>query len=278
MSSDDNVVVLVVESEVDKYGEEISPTLDKLLPQKATLIYGHRLEDFTRQMPQLPAHNRCMVLWAAGDPRVVASLFQHYGMDKLSWVHSLSAGVDSLVPVLVSDNLADKITLTNARGAFSKSLAEYSLMCMLHFNKKVPMLQRLQKDKVWRKFRMPVLRGKTVGFVGFGSIAQETAKVCRPLGMRILALRSRIDDGPGSDLADEVLNSGVLEQKNKLFRESDFVICSLPGTPSTRHFCGSHEFALMRPTSVFISIGRGVCVDEVALYKALSTPHRGPAS
>lgn len=34
----------------------------------------------------------------------------------------------------------------------------------------------------------------------------------------------------------------------------------------------------MRPTSVFISIGRGVCVDEVALYKALSTPHRGPAS
>lgn len=34
--------------------------------------------------------------------------------------------------------------------------------------------------------------------------------------MRILALRSRIDDGPGSDLADEVLNSGVLEQKNKV--------------------------------------------------------------
>ncbi|KAF4674993.1 hypothetical protein FOL46_003161 [Perkinsus olseni] len=270
----DNVLVLVVQREDDMYEEEASEAFSRL---GVSSVFGNTLEQFTAQLPQLPDDKKCMVLWAAGDSQLVASVLQHYGTDKLSWVHSLSAGVDNLVPALVSNHLADKVCLTNARGAFSKSLAEYSLMCMLHFNKKVPLLQRLQKDRTWRKIQMPVVRGKTVGFVGFGSIAQETAKVCRPLGMKILALRNR-PDGPGSDLADEVLNAGVPEEKNKLFRESDFLVCSLPGTKNTQHFCGSHEFSLMRPSSVFISIGRGVCVDESSLYTALSTPHRGPAA
>ncbi|KAF4758682.1 hypothetical protein FOZ63_008324, partial [Perkinsus olseni] len=169
-------------------------------PSLTDVRFGNTLEQFTAQLPQLPDDKKCMVLWAAGDSQLVASVLQHYGTDKLSWVHSLSAGVDNLVPALVSNNLADKSN-EDGGGLWTVHVAaddgRYSLMCMLHFNKK-----------------MPVVRGKTVGFVGFGSIAQETAKVCRPLGMKILALRNR-PDGPGSDLADEVLNAGVPEEKNK---------------------------------------------------------------
>ncbi|KAF4666307.1 hypothetical protein FOL47_004141 [Perkinsus chesapeaki] len=255
--------------------------------------FGSTLNEFTKQLPVLPTpaaaagggvgvgakKNDCMIVWAAGDPHLIVELIKYYGIDNISWVHSFAAGVDKIIPPILDSEYVDRVTLTNARGAFSSSLAEYSLMCILHFNKKVPDLERYQRDKIWRKFKMPVVKGKTVGFVGFGSIAQETAKVCKPLGMRIVALRNNTNAAvPGNELADEVLNVGVLEEKNKLFRESDFIICSLPGTAETKHFCGSHEFCLMRPSAVFISIGRGVCVDEDALYVALSTPHRGPAS
>ena len=46
---------------------------------------------------------------------------------------------------------------------------------------------------------MPVLKGKTMGFIGFGHIAQHTARLAKHgFGMKILAVRrdpSKPDDG-----------------------------------------------------------------------------------
>lgn len=47
------------------------------------------------------------------------------------------------------------------------------------------------------------LRGKTIGFVGFGHIATTTAPLARALGMRVLALRSSASPHA---LADETLS------------------------------------------------------------------------
>jgi len=49
------------------------------------------------------------------------------------------------------------------------------------------------------------------------------------------------------------------------------VICSLPGGAATYHCCGADEFKAMKPSSVFISMGRGSCVDESALVPALTS-------
>ena len=85
-----------------------------------------------------------------------------------------------------------------------------------------------RENRKWDKFVMSELRGQTVGFVGFGSIAQTTARLCRAFGMKVLALRRRLDS-PGSELADKVYS---MKDKLKVFQESDFVVCSLPGTCS----------------------------------------------
>merc|ERR1719203_1572656 len=119
---------------------------------------------------------------------------------------------------------------------------------------------------------MNELHGKTVGFVGFGDIAQATARLCRALGMRVLALR-QTRDAPGNELADEVCVTGEdpAGAKLRIFRESDFVLCSLPGGPATHLFCGEPEFFAMKDSAVFISIGRGTCVDERALVQVLQS-------
>lgn len=59
----------------------------------------------------------------------------------LKWIHSLAAGVDTLVPVLKTLPGGSEVPLTNAKGAFSRSLAEYSIAAMMHFNKQIPRLQ-----------------------------------------------------------------------------------------------------------------------------------------
>ena len=64
----------------------------------------------------------------------------------------------------------------------------------------------------------------------------------------------------GNELADKVYYSGAGappegDQKLEIFREADFVVCSLLGGAPTKHFCSRSEFAAMKPEGVLISIG-----------------------
>lgn len=240
------------------------------LKAETELIVGNSLQEFEASASAEKLSQVQGILFGAfagGDPQVVAALWPR--CSGVRWVHSLAAGVDSLVPVLRGLPGVEAVVVTNARGAFSSSLAEYSLAAMLHFNKRVPHIQENKRRKVWEKFIMPELRGMSVGFVGFGDIGQTTARLCRAFGMRILALRRRKGEAPQKCDADETFGIDDATERLELFRRSDFVVCSLPGTPQTQHFCGAKEFAAMKETAVFISIGRGVCVDESALCEAL---------
>ena len=48
---------------------------------------------------------------------------------------------------------------------------------------------RQQEAGVWEPFTSSVLKGKTLGIVGYGSIGSAAAERARPFGMKIAALR-----------------------------------------------------------------------------------------
>lgn len=86
---------------------------------------------------------------------------------------------------------------------------------------------------------MDTVAGKTIGFVGFGHIAQMTAKLAKDgFGMRVAALRRTPTKGDEHGLADVTFGH---DQKLQLFAESDYVVCVLPGTPETLDFCGGAD-------------------------------------
>lgn len=122
--------------------------------------------------------------------------------------------------------------LTNGRGAFSSSLAEYAMDACLQHNKEFVRL-----EKRWGKF---TLRRRTMGFVGFGDIAKETAKLAAPFGLRLIALRRH----PQKAAAEQLLTLGA--------------------APLLEATYGSEDAA-----TYFLSLGRGAVIDEEALYKAL---------
>lgn len=87
-------------------------------------------------------------------------------MPFLEWIHSITAGVDHIMCPAISEN--DEIVLTNAKGIFSSSLAEYVMMACSYFAKNISRLTSQQKEKKWDKFCVTELREKTMGIVGYG--------------------------------------------------------------------------------------------------------------
>lgn len=206
-----------------------------------------------RQSQQLESVE-AVVFVPPASPNTLIDLWPH--LPRVRWAHCFFAGVDSLAPFMPQLAAAD-IPLSNGRGAFSQSLAEYVMCAALHFNKRVPALQQNRADKTWDKFVMPTLAGKTIGFLGYGDIAQATARVAKEaFGMRVMTVR-RNPGKPSGDMVDVVLGEA---EKLRLFAESDFVVSVLPGTPDTLDYCGEAEFGAMKPSGVFISIGRGLAV------------------
>ena len=55
-----------------------------------------------------------------------------------------------------------------------------------------------------------------------------------------------------------------------LLQQADYVSINCPLDASTRGMIGAREFALMRPTSIFLTAARGFIHDEKALELALS--------
>ena len=157
---------------------------------------------------------------AGGEKSILAPLYAK--LPKLSWVHSFFAGVDALHGFITECIAGTSVRVTNGKGAFSESLAEWVMTAVLHFNKQVPRIMANRKEKKWDKFVMNTVAGKTLGLVGYGHIGQCCARVAKQgFGMRIMAVRNNPDRE--SPYADVVVGQ---DAKKELFQQSDFVVCT----------------------------------------------------
>jgi len=182
---------------------------------------------------------------------------------KLGWIHSRSAGLDSVTSPALA---ASSAVMTNGRGVFSRSLAEWVIGALLYFVKDFARLERNRKRGVWEVFEPDDLAGRTLGIVGYGDIGHAIAERARRLGMRVLALRKRPAlSGPDS-WAEQTLPPSELVT---LMERSDDVVVTLPLTEETRGFVSEAAIAALKPTGVLVNVGRGPVIDEPALVRAL---------
>jgi len=109
--------------------------------------------------------------------------------------------------------------------------------------------------------------GSTVGIVGFGRIGLAVARrLHHGFGCRILYC-SR--SGPKPEAAKEVNAEYV--SFDELLSQSDFVLPQCPLNDSTRHLFNDEAFNKMKPSAVFVNTTRGGVVDQMALYRALTS-------
>ena len=188
------------------------------------------------------------------------------------WIHAFSAGVDYIAEFIKRRLLNSDVALSNGRGAFSDSLAEYAIAAALHFNKCFKRCEQNRLSKKWDKFVMPTIAGKTMGFVGYGHIGQTTAKLAAPLGLRLIGLRRHPNKRERSAANAPTLAATYgMDDSATFYSQCDFVVCSLPLTDESKEIINADSFEAMKASTVFISLGRGAVVDEAALHKALTT-------
>ena len=101
------------------------------------------------------------------------------------------------------------------------------------------------------------LDGSTVGFVGFGNVAKETAKRLSAFNMRILAYDPYVSAETMKEYGAE-----KTEDLKKLVSESDYVSNHLPVTPDTRGMLDKELLSNMKETAYFINSARTATTNE----------------
>ncbi len=240
---------------IDKPGSSHLKVLDTLPPSVALIVsnQGAVLREAVQEAD--------VILNGIPDGHLLRDIFAYAA--RLRWVHSLSDGVEK---ILFPELVASPVVLTNARGLFKRSLAEFVIGAVLYFAKDFRRLIRNQQAGVWQQFEMEEAHGKVMGIVGYGETGQACAERARSLGMKILGLRRRPELSRRDPYLAAVLGPNEV---HGLLAQSDYVVLAAPATPQTRRLIGKAEFAVMKASAVFINVGRGSSVDEAAMIEAL---------
>ena len=198
----------------------------------------------------------------------------------LRWLQLMGAGTDRLENHPAD---LDSVLITNCSGVGATPIAEHVVCMMLAFSRLLPTVFRAQQNREWldqdlmtRKIRE--IRRRTIGIVGYGSIGREVARLIKPFGVTILAVKRNPDmpDEQGYSIENTGDLKGALPDKifgpdklHEVLRLSDYVVLAVPLTNETRGMIDAPALAAMKPGSCLINIARGGVVDERALIAAL---------
>lgn len=196
---------------------------------------------------------------------------------KLRWVHTSAVAVETLC---LPELFAKGVIVSNTRGVQAVPVAEHAFAVVLALAKQLPLALEHQRHAHWAQnefsgARLPwLLRGRTLGLIGVGTIGSAVASRAQAFGMRVVALRRR-SDRTAMAAVDEMFGPGQLDD---FLARTNVLVIAAPLTPQTLGLIGAAQLARLPPGAVLVNIGRAKIVDGDALIAALHAGHLGGAS
>jgi phosphoglycerate dehydrogenase-like enzyme len=194
-----------------------------------------------------------------GEPDLIRGVLMI--MPNLRWAQSMLAGVEQLL----DPSLRRDYVLTKARGVFGELMSEYVIGYLLFHERRIARRQQAQMEHRWDSSMTGILRGKTIGLLGVGSIGAHIAATAKHFKMTVRGYTRSSEDC--SDV-DVYYHEGELLQ---FARRLDYLVSVLPNTPRTRHVVDASLLDALPPHALFINAGRGSAVDESALIYAINS-------
>jgi phosphoglycerate dehydrogenase-like enzyme len=192
-----------------------------------------------------------------GEPKMIRDALPR--LTQAKWIQSIYAGVEPLVdPAQRRDYV-----LTNARSVFGELMSEFVFGYLLFFEKRMLARMEAQRNREWKRTDPGILRGKTIGLLGVGSIGAHLAETAKHFAMKVRGFTRQSET---SDQVDMYYHGNELLQ----FAEGlDYLVCVLPRTQDTNRIVDESLLAVLPSHAIFVNVGRGNAVDEPALGKAL---------
>ncbi|KAI8986685.1 hypothetical protein BD414DRAFT_416271 [Trametes punicea] len=194
-------------------------------------------------------------------------------------VSTMSVGYEHIdVPELAKRGLK----LGYTPDILTDAVADLSVMLALMAGRNAKETMQVWPNFTWSPFGFcgpqlsaaPTSPKRTVGFIGFGRIAQKTLARLVPFGFShcLYTANPSTPANPAAD-AQVAAKFGVKEVRRvdltELARESDVVFVLAPGGPKTYHIVNEEFLKQMKKTAVLVNTSRGTLVDSDALTKAL---------
>ncbi|KAF3765547.1 hypothetical protein M406DRAFT_351051 [Cryphonectria parasitica EP155] len=200
-------------------------------------------------------------------------------MKNLKWIQSCAAGPNDVFAAGFDPN---KIVICTGSGLHDHTVAEHTLGMLLNAARRFYEMREYQLRSEWPqhlggpqpdrpKDQFTTLRDATVTIWGFGNIAKTLAPWLVALGATVRGVARK----PGVRDGYEVYGE---DQLSEVLKTTDALVMILPGDESTKHSLNKERLALLPKHAWVVNVGRGICIDEEALYEALSKEEIGGAA
>jgi phosphoglycerate dehydrogenase-like enzyme len=169
------------------------------------------------------------------------------------------------------------VRVVRVPGPSAQAVAELTFALLLGVSRRVTVADRAVREGRWPKRELGgnLLRGKTLGIVGTGSIGGRVAELGVAWQMRAIGCvanpseeRRRGFEARGIELAD----------LDRVAREANFLCVHTPLDASTHHLIDAEVLSKMKAGGYVVNTARGGVVDEAALYDALTSGHLSGAA
>ncbi|KAB8182997.1 C-terminal binding protein [Nonomuraea phyllanthi] len=160
------------------------------------------------------------------------------------------------------------IQVTNAPSEWcADEVADHAVALWLAAARKICVYDRATRLGEWQwQSGQPIwrLRGRVLGLLSFGAIAQLVAERARAFGVEVWAHDPFVDES-------EILSRQARPVSfDELVEGSDYLVIQAPLTPQTHHTFDRTTLRRMKPTAVLVNTARGPIVEDAALHQALT--------
>lgn len=187
---------------------------------------------------------------------------------RLKVISGAGVGLDNID---VSYATEKGIPVLHAPSVNKVSTAEHAIMLMLALAKSViPFHENMKKGNYDSRNVIPTfeLKGKKVGLIGFGNIAQEVAKRLK-LGFEMDVTAWVREFKPEKHKYAHEIGIKVNTCMEEVFSQSDFISLHIPLNEHTKESIDQKYFSIMKPSAFLINTARGGVVNQTDLYHAL---------
>ena len=198
------------------------------------------------------------ILGIRSKTRITKNIFD--AAKKLQAIGCFCAGVNQ---VDLKEATKNGVVVFNAPYSNTRSVAELVIGAAIMLLRRVPDKDKAAHNGLWAKDSKQsyVLRGKTMGIIGYGNIGMQVSVMAEVLGMKVIFYdeQTRLPLG----------NAENAKSIKELMGNSDVVTLHMPETPATKNFINKTTLKNFKKGCILINFARGKLIDADALRAAI---------